>query len=120
MTVPVGGLRVVSSATPNRRDVRDALSIWTTARQAGRYLRPASIYSHAGHHDDGTPRIADGRLTAERQTVTYFGRDRRAPDPQPGAADAPCLPGRPAVVLSGLSSHSHLLRRVRYWVEILS
>jgi TniQ len=70
---------------PDRHDISDALSIWTTARQAGRLLRPASIYSHAGHHDDGTPRITDGRLTAERQAAARFGRDRRAPlIPSPG------------------------------------
>jgi len=70
---------------PNRHDISDALSIWTTARQAGRFLRPAYIYTDAGHHYDGTPRITDGRLTAERQTATRFGRDRRAPFiPSPG------------------------------------
>ncbi len=49
---------------PHCQDVSDALSIWAAGRGAGRFLRPASAYSHAGHHDDGTPRITPGRLTA--------------------------------------------------------
>jgi hypothetical protein len=70
---------------PHRHDVRDALSIWATAREAGRFLQPASAYAHAGHHHDGTPRVTAGRLTAERQTATRFRRDRRAPlIPSPG------------------------------------
>jgi TniQ len=70
---------------PHRHDVGDALSIWAAGREAGRFPRPASAYSHAGHHDDGTPRITDGRLTAERLTATRFRRDRRAPFiPSPG------------------------------------
>ena len=70
---------------PNRHDISDALSIWATGREAGRFLQPASAYSHAGHHHDGTPRITEGRLIAERQTATRFRRDRRAPFiPSPG------------------------------------
>jgi hypothetical protein len=70
---------------PNRHDVSDALSIWARGREAGRFLRPAAAYPHAGHHDDGTPRITPGRLTAEHQTATRFRRDRRAPFiPSPG------------------------------------
>lgn len=70
---------------PNRHDISDALSIWATGREAGRFLQPASAYSPAGHHHDGTPRITEGRLIAERQTATRFRRDRRAPFiPSPG------------------------------------
>ncbi len=70
---------------PDRHDISDALSIWATARQAGYSVRPASMYSHAGHHDDGTPRITEARLTAERQATTRFRRDSRAPlIPSPG------------------------------------
>ena len=70
---------------PHCHDVSDALSIWAAGRGAGPFLRPASAYSHAGHHDDGTPRITPGRLTAERQTAARFRRDRRAPFiPSPG------------------------------------
>jgi len=70
---------------PHRHDVRDALSIWATARQAGRFRQPASAYAHAGHRHDGTPRITEGHLLAERQTATRFRRDRRAPlIPSPG------------------------------------
>lgn len=52
-------------------------------------LRPVgdcgTAYSHAGHDDDGSPRITEGRLTAEHQTATRFRRDRRAPFiPSPG------------------------------------
>ena len=69
----------------NRHDVGDALSLGATAREAGRLLRPASAYSHEGHHDDGTPLITDSQLTAEQQTATRFRRDRRAPlIPSPG------------------------------------
>ena len=49
---------------PNRHDISDALSIWATGREAGRFLQPASAYSPAGHHHDGTPRITKGRLIA--------------------------------------------------------
>jgi hypothetical protein len=70
---------------PDRHDVRDALSIWATAREVGRFRQPASAYAHAGHHHDGTPRITEGHLLAERQTATRFRRDRRAPlIPSPG------------------------------------
>lgn len=70
---------------PGRHDVSDTLSIWARDREAGWGIRPDSAYSHAGHHDDGTARITDGRLTAERQTATRFRRDRRAPFiPSPG------------------------------------
>lgn len=69
----------------HRHDVSDALAAWTRARQAGRYLRPVAAYADAGHCYDGTPRITDGRLTAERQTAQRFRRDRRAPFiPSPG------------------------------------
>ena len=37
------------------------------------------MYSHAGHGQDGSPRITDGRLTAERITATRYRRDPRAP-----------------------------------------
>jgi hypothetical protein len=70
---------------PHRHDISDALSIWATGRGAGPFLRPASAYSHAGHHDDGTPGITESRLIAERLTATRFRRDRRAPFiPSPG------------------------------------
>ena len=70
---------------PDRHDISDALSIWAAGREAGRFRQPASAYAHAGHHHDGTPRITEGRLTAERQTATRFRRDRRAPFiPSPG------------------------------------
>ncbi len=68
-----------------RCDIRDALSCWSAGHRPGRFLRPAAVYSHAGHHDDGAPRITDARLAAERQTATRFRRDRRAPFiPSPG------------------------------------
>lgn len=70
---------------PGRHDLSDTLSIWARDREAGWGIRPDSAYSHAGHRDDGTARITDGRLTAERQTATRFRRDRRAPFiPSPG------------------------------------
>ena len=70
---------------PHRHDISDALSIWATGREAGRFRRPASAYTHAGHHHDGTPRITEGRVIAEQQTATRFRRDRRAPlIPSPG------------------------------------
>jgi hypothetical protein len=70
---------------PDRHDVRDALSIWVTGREAGRFRQPASAYTHADHDHDGTPRITEGRLWAEQQTATRFRRDRRAPlIPSPG------------------------------------
>ena len=70
---------------PGRYDIRDALSCWSAGHRPGRFLRPAAVYSHAGHHDDGAPRITDARLAAERQTATRFRRDRRAPFiPSPG------------------------------------
>jgi hypothetical protein len=70
---------------PHRHDVSDALSAWTRARQAGRFLRPVAAYADASHRYDGTPRITDGRLTAGRQTAKRFRRDRCAPFiPSPG------------------------------------
>lgn len=93
LATPPGADHLLSAAqhalgyaeTPHRHDIRDALSIWVTAREAGRFLQPASAYAHAGHHHDGTPRITEGRLTAERQTATRLRRDRRAPlIPSPG------------------------------------
>jgi hypothetical protein len=73
------------AAPPHRHDVRDALSIWATGREADRFLQPASAYAHARHHHDGTPRITEGCLTAEQRTATRFRRDRRAPlIPSPG------------------------------------
>ncbi|MGH3277428.1 MAG: TniQ family protein [Streptosporangiaceae bacterium] len=70
---------------PNRHDVSDALSIWARDREAGWRIRPVAAYSHADHDDDGSPRITEGRLTAEHQTATRFRRDRRAPFiPSPG------------------------------------
>jgi hypothetical protein len=90
----------------NRHDISDVLSLWATARQAGRVLRPASAYTHAGHRYDGTPRISDGRLTAEQRTATRFRRDRRAPlIPSPG----PPMPYacRPVMPSSAMSISRH-------------
>jgi hypothetical protein len=49
----------------NRHDVSDAPSIWVRDHEAGWGIRPLAAYSHADH-DDGSPRITPGRLTAER------------------------------------------------------
>jgi hypothetical protein len=59
-----------------------------------------------GHRYDGTPRISDGRLTAEQQTATRFRRDRRAPlIPSPG----PPMPYacRPVMPSSAMSISRH-------------
>jgi hypothetical protein len=83
----VAALAAVLAAPPgtDSHDVSDALPIRARARQAGRFVRPASAYAHTSHYDDGTPRITDGRHTAERRTATRFRRDRRAPlIPSPG------------------------------------
>lgn len=86
---------------PGRNDISGALASWTANRQAGRFLRPVSAYSHAGHHDDGTPRITEGRRAAERQTAARFRRDRRAPFvPSPGL---PLPYGHTAVLRPGQS-----------------
>jgi hypothetical protein len=85
-SLPGAAQRALGCAEPpGRHDISDALSMWATAREAGRFLHPASAYSHAGHHEDGTPRITEGRLTAEREAARRFRRDRRAPlIPSPG------------------------------------
>ena len=91
--VPLAGAAVVRFADtqPTRRirtrkGQRHLPGRWWSATdgrhigyEAGRFLQPASAYSHAGHHHNGTPRITEGRLIAERQTATRFRRDRRAP-----------------------------------------
>jgi hypothetical protein len=96
---------------PDRHDVSDALSIWARGREAGRFLRPDSAYSHAGHHDDGTPRITPGRLTAERQAATRFRRDRRAPlIPSPGLP-MPYAHTPGALAFPGGDEHGAAIRR---------
>lgn len=69
----------------DRHDVSDTLHILARNREAGWGILPAAAYSHAGHEHDGSPRITDARLTAEREAATRFRRDRRAPFiPSPG------------------------------------
>ena len=75
--------------TPHRHDISDSLRTWIGTRAAGRLLQPASIYSDAGHHDDGTPRITGPQRAAEQLTVTHFRRDRRAPRAPSPAAPMP-------------------------------
>jgi len=90
----------------DRHDVSDTLYILARNHEAGWGLRPAAPYSHAGHADDGSPRITGARLTAERQTATRFRRDRRAPFiPSPGPPmPYACRPVMPSFAMS-ISRH---------------
>lgn len=64
---------------PGRHEFSDSLSILARDRRARWTIEPAAAYSHAAHDYDGTPRITDGRRTAEHLTAARYRRDPRAP-----------------------------------------
>jgi TniQ len=64
---------------PDRDEVGDSLSRLARDRAAGWDIRPVGVYSYAAHNYDGSPRITDGRRTAEHLTAARYRRDPRTP-----------------------------------------